>query len=182
ARACERDGPYDVIDVASGEGLVLGLRQWLGAYPETALVCRSNGLEHLNYQRMLDDHEAGLMHKPWTRRLWYPLVRLNQVAAAARLCDRLLVLSEAERQYAVRSGWKKRQHVAVIGHGVSARFLEQAPPADASRGGGILFCGTWTGVKGVDYLVPAFTRLIDSGVRANLTILGSAVPAQAVRS
>jgi glycosyltransferase involved in cell wall biosynthesis len=180
ARACARHGPYDVVDVASAEGLVLGLRR--RNYPGTALVCRSNGLEHLNYQRMLDDHTAGLMHKPWTRRLWYPLVRLNQVAAAARLCDRLLVLSEAERQYAVRSGWKKRQHVAVIGHGVSARFLEQAPLADAPRGGGILFCGTWTGVKGVDYLVPAFTRLIDGGVRANLTILGSAVPAQVVRS
>jgi glycosyltransferase involved in cell wall biosynthesis len=182
ARAFARHGHYDVVDVASAEGLMLGLRQRLGAYPGTALVCRSNGLEHLNYRRMLDDHTAGLMHKPWARRLWYPLVRLNQVAAAARLCDRLLVLSEVDREFAVGRGWKKRQHVAVIGHGVSARFLEQAVPTDASRGGGILFCGTWTGVKGVDYLVPAFTQLIDSGAPVNLTILGPAIPEQAVRA
>ena len=54
-----------------------------------AFVCRSNGLEHLNYARMVDDHREGLRGKPWSRRVWYPLSRLTQVTAAARLADSL---------------------------------------------------------------------------------------------
>ena len=70
----------------------------------------------------------------------------------------------------------------MIGHGVSAHFLDQAPRADFPRGEGILFCGTWTGVKGVDYLVAAFTQLLDGGVRVPLTILGPGVSEEAVCS
>src|SRR6185503_19917617 len=84
-RAFGARGPYDVIDIASAEGLWIALFRRAGRFSHAAIVSRSNGLEHLNYRRMLDDHAAGLLHKPWTRRLWYPALRLWQVAAAARL-------------------------------------------------------------------------------------------------
>ncbi len=119
-----RNGPYDVVDVASAEGL------WLAAGKRTALngavvIARSNGLEHLNYQRMLDDHAAGLSHKPWTRRLFHPAVRLTQVAAAARAADRLLLLNESDRDFAVERRWKSPGSIDVVAHGVSTRFPER---------------------------------------------------------
>lgn len=180
-RMFKERGPYDVIDVASAEGLwiaSLGRRSFNGA----AVISRSNGLEHLNYQRVLDDAAAGLASKPWTRRLFHPAVRLTQVAAAARAADRLLLLNEADRRFALERHWKPETCIDVVPHGVSRRFIEETPAMHADRGGGILFCGTWTAVKGVAYLTEAFARLIRAGSTVNLTILGGAVGEDEIRS
>ena len=66
---------------------------------------------------------------------------------------------------------------------MSSRFLADAPVRpDAARGRGILFCGTWTDVKGVRYLADAFSQMVAPGVAGNLTILGGAVPADEIRA
>ncbi len=171
---------YDVIDVASAEGAVLALRERLAAGDPTAVVSRSHGLEHRNFRRLLDDHTAGFVRKGWYRRWWYPLSRMSQVALAARLADRLIVLNAGDAEFAVARGWKRRDAIDVVPHGVSARFLASAPAPDARRGGGLLFCGTWDDVKGVPYLADAFSRLITSMPSARLTILGHGAPAEAV--
>ena len=172
---------YDVLDVASAESLWIGLLKQIGAYRDTALICRSNGLEHLNYRRMIDDHDAGLTRKGWTRRIWYPLTRLSQVAIAARAADRLLLLNDVDRRFALERGWQVEDRIDVVPHGVSERYL-QDQPGSASRGHGLLFCGTWDNMKGIAYLVAAFDRLCASGRAWPLTILGPGVPADAVMS
>lgn len=182
AKALHADGDYDVVDAASAEGIWFGALRRLGRYRQVALVCRSNGLEHLNYRRMLGDHDAGLLYKPWTRRIYHPLVRLSQVAGAARFADRMILLNDIDRDYVLAHGWKKPDEAIVVEHGVSDVFLQSAPPADAKRGRGILFCGTWTGMKGVDYLAPAFAQLLERGIQARLSILGGAVPDSIIRS
>jgi glycosyltransferase involved in cell wall biosynthesis len=181
-RAFHRRGPYDVVDLASAEGLWVAVLRRAGLFSGAAIVARSNGIEHLNYRRMLDDHAAGLLHKPWTRRLWYPALRLSQVAAAARAADRLIVLNEADRAFAISRRWKLDDAIDLVPHGVSTRFLVDVPPPDHPRGGGILFCGTWDAMKGVHYLAGAFSRLIERGRSVNLTILGGAMPAETIRS
>lgn len=174
-------GPYDVIDVASAEGLWIGVRR-SGVLRDSVVISRSNGLEHLNYQRMLDDHAAGLLRKPWTRRLYHPLVRLTQVEAAARAADRLLLLNDVDRDFVLEHGWKPEQAIEVVPHGVSSRFLESPPSEREPRGGGILFCGSWTGVKGVHDLVAAFTELARTVQGPRLTILGGGLPEQDIRA
>src|SRR5262245_61795189 len=162
---------YDVVDAASAEGLWFGVQRRLGGWKKTALVCRSNGLEHLNYLRMIEDSAAGLTTKPWTRRGWYPASRLSEGAAAARVADRLILLNDGDRQFAVERGWQPASRIDVIPHGVSERFLGD-PPGRESRGGGVLFCGTWDHVKGIAYLVAAFQQLAESGRPVPLTVLG----------
>ena len=183
-QAVRKSGPYDIVDVASAEGLWLAVlrRARLTSGKPTPIIARSNGLEHLNYQRMLDDDAAGLWKKPWTRRWWYPAVRLSQVALAARLADRLIVLNGVDREFAVSEGWKPSAAIDLVGHGVSTRFLADAPPADHPRGGGILFCGTWDHMKGIHYLAAAFSSLVLQGRTSNLTILGGGVPAASIRA
>ncbi len=178
-RAIATRGRYDVIDVASAEGLWAGALRASVARP--AVIARSNGLEHLNYARLLDDHTAGLTSKPWTRRLFYPAVRLTQVAAAARLADRLLLLTETDRAFALRRGWQRADHIDLVPHGVSSAFLAAPPDAGQPRGRGILFCGTWTDMKGVTYLADAFSRLVAAGTKVNLTVLGGGVPDATIR-
>lgn len=173
---------YDVVDAASAEGLWLGLLNLIPDRRREALVCRSNGLEHLNYTRMLTDHYAGLRRKSRLRRLWYPASRLSQVALAARLADALLVLNEADKVFALNQGWQPPERITIVPHGISERFLAGAPPADAPRGAGLLFCGTWDYVKGTPYLCMAMTRLHARGHRIPLTIMGPGVPADTVLS
>ncbi|HYM23050.1 MAG TPA: glycosyltransferase family 4 protein [Vicinamibacterales bacterium] len=180
-RAVRTNGRYDVIDVASAEGLWLGALRRLGML-SAAVVARSNGLEQLNYQRMLEDHDAGISQKPWTRRVWYPAVRLSQVAAAARWADRMILLNAADREYAVSRGWKPESRIDLVPHGVSSRFLADVPPAGSPRGRGILFCGTWDAMKGIHYLTAAYATLIARGRRVPLTVLGGGVPADTILS
>lgn len=170
---------YDVIDAASAEGLWIGVQKRLGRHRHTALICRSNGLEHLNYRRMLDDSREGLVAKGWSRRLWYPASRLSQVAAAARLSDRLIVLNAADRDFAVRRGWLPPARVDIVPHGVSERFLG-APAGAATRGGGVLFCGSWDHMKGIRYLTEAFGQLARDASPVRLTVLGAGVPASRI--
>jgi glycosyltransferase involved in cell wall biosynthesis len=183
ARAVARNHTaYDVIDVASAEGAVLGLARLLRHGDATAIVSRSHGLEHRNYQRLLDDHDAGLAQKGWHRRWWYPVARLSQVALAARLADRLIVLNEGDRDFAVGRGWKSHDAIDVIPHGVSDSFLTSAIQGDTPRGKGILFCGTWDDVKGVSYLAEAFSGLVERMPAARLTVLGPGMSDDAVRA
>lgn len=170
---------YDVLDVASAEGLWIGVARRIGRYGGTAYVSRSHGLEHANYRRMLGDARAGLTRKPWTRRLWYPASRLSQVALAARLSDAMIVINEADREYAIARGWKPPAAVTVVGHGTSPAF-QQEFDADAPRGAGLLFCGSWDHTKGVAYLADAMSRLRAAGRRYPLTVLGPGLPPEAV--
>ena len=169
---------YDIVDTSSAEGLSFGVSRRFGRHSRTAYVCRSHGLEHRNYQRMLDDAREGLTHKPWTRRVWYPASRLSQVAAAAKLADRMIVLTAADRDFAQSRGWLPADRIDVIPHGVSGRFLHEAPAT--ARGGGVLFCGPWDHVKGASYLVDAWAALVEGGCRVPLTVLGPGRPANDV--
>ena len=173
---------YDVVDAASAEGLFFGLIGLIGRRDRAAFVCRSNGLEQLNYARMLDDHHHGLRQKSKWRRIWYPLSRLTQVAAAARLADALLLLNDVDRTYAVERGWQPPERVTVVPHGISARLFAEAPASGSPRGGGLLFCGTWDHMKGIAYLCAAMDRLHATGHPLRLTVLGPGVPKDMVLS
>src|SRR4029078_12274229 len=144
-------GRYDVIDVSSAERVRSGVLKKIGSYKRTPLICRSNGLEHLNYRRMLDDHHAGLTRKGWHPRSWDSLTRLSQGEAAARLSDRLLLLNEGDRGYALDHGWKTDDRIDVVPHGVSERFLAADEESiDAGRGAGVLFFRSWGCVTRID--------------------------------
>lgn len=170
---------YDVLDIASAEGLWVAARRRLGRSTVPAIICRSNGLEHLNYRRMIDDSHEGLGRKPWTRRFWYPASRLSQVAAAARAADRLLVLNEGDKHFAVHRRWKAADLVDVVPHGVSERFLE-GPPHEARLPARAIFCGAWDHVKGVAYLARAFDELAARGRDVPLTVLGPGLSREVV--
>jgi glycosyltransferase involved in cell wall biosynthesis len=179
-RAFHTNGPYDVVDVAGAEGAAFRTLRSRGIASGAAFVSRSNGLEHLNYARLLDDAREGLVPKPWPRRIWYPAVRLRQVRRAIAACDRLILINDQDREFVVARGWKSPDAIDVIGHGLSERFLT-APPAEAPRGAGVLFCGSWDPVKGGPYLTAAWRILAADGGAPPLTILGGGRPAEVIR-
>jgi glycosyltransferase involved in cell wall biosynthesis len=179
AKRVRAHGAYDVIDVASAEGFVIAKRRGFTGAAATAVVSRSNGLEHLNYKRMLADHDAGIQAKPWPRRIAFPALRLPQVAGALRAAERAIVLNPADRDFIIAHGWKQPDEVDLVPHGVSDEFMRAGATLHA-RGSGLLFCGSWDTVKGVDYLIAAFAEIARRMDSARLTVLGPGVPAEAV--
>jgi GT2 family glycosyltransferase/glycosyltransferase involved in cell wall biosynthesis len=177
-RAFDANGPYDIVDVAGAEGAAFQTLRARGNCAGSAFVSRSNGLEHLNYARLLHDAREGLVSKPWPRRLWYPAIRLRQVRRAIAASDRLILLNEQDRAFVVARGWKSPDAIDVIGHGLSDGFVP--PPSDAPRGAGVLFCGSWDPVKGGPYLAAAWRMLAADGGAPPLTILGGGRPAAAI--
>jgi glycosyltransferase involved in cell wall biosynthesis len=174
ARAVDRartSEPPDVIDASSAEGYALSRRR--GGGPQV-IVARSHGLEHLNYQRMLEDAREGLAGRAWYRRIWYPAVRLRLVAGAARRADRLIVLNEGDRDFAIAQRWKDPDRIDVVPHGLAAMFQDPAP--HRHRRNGFLFCGSWDPVKGIDDLARAFAIVHRARPDAALTVLGPGVP------
>jgi glycosyltransferase involved in cell wall biosynthesis len=180
ARAVRDRGAYDVIDIAGAEGAAFAALRRDAVAARAAFISRSHGLEHRNYARLLDDARAGLTSKPWHRRVWYPAVRLRQVRRAIAACDRLLLLTDADRAFIFARGWKTPDAVDVVGHGVSDRFLAQTPPAGTPRGAGVLFCGSWDPVKGTRYLAAAWRELAAQAPPPPLTILGGGRPADLI--
>jgi glycosyltransferase involved in cell wall biosynthesis len=180
ARAVHDRGPYDIVDVAGAEAVACGALRRSGGAGSAALISRSNGLEHLNYARLIEDADAGLVSKRWYRRFWYPAVRLRQVRRAIQGCDRVILINERDREYVLQQRWRAADAIDVIPHGVSERFFEAAPPADAPRGAGVLFCGSWDPVKGVHYLAGAWKALAADANPPKLTVLGGGRPAAAI--
>jgi glycosyltransferase involved in cell wall biosynthesis len=180
-RAFRTDGPYDVIDIAGAEGAAFRALRSRGVAAGAAFVSRSNGLEHRNYARLLEDAREGLVSKPWPRRIWYPAVRLRQVRRAIAACDRLILINDGDRAFVVTQRWKSPDAIDVIGHGLPESFLT-APPTDAPRGAGVLFCGSWDTVKGAPYLAAAWRILAADGGAPPLTILGGGHPAEVIRA
>ena len=170
---------FDIVDVASAEGVWIGAARRVGAYRRTAFICRSHGLEQLNYQRMLDDDAVRLVRKPKWKRIWYPMSRLSQVALAARLADGLIVLNERDWSYVLSRAWQPPDRVTVIPHGMSEAFLNGSARA-ATGGAGVLFCGTWDHMKGVHYLARALDLLVERGTSVPLTVLGPGISAEAI--
>ena len=157
---------YDVIDASSAQGCRLPRG--------TAMVARSHGLEHRYYRELLDDARAGLLHKPWTHRLWYPPACLWQVERALRRARRVIVPNGGDRDFIVGRGWAPAARIDVIPHGMDVARWRAAPAPDAPRGQGLLFCGWWTTSKGVAYLAAAYRQLLAAGAAPPLTLLGVA--------
>jgi hypothetical protein len=99
---------YDVVDIASAEGLWIGVRR-RSAGTKKAFINRSNGLEHLNYRRMLDDHDAGSLEGLDAA----DLVSAHAAVAGrggARLADRLLLLNEGDRRTRWTTAGSRERH------------------------------------------------------------------------
>ncbi len=172
-RAWEQRGPYDVLDVVAAEAAVLARRRQ--AFPGAALIARSHGLDHLFYRGLVEDHRAGLLHKPWWRRVWYPVARLRPAAGAMRQADAVILLSERERAFVLEQGWQPAPRLAVIAHGIEPERRDAAPAPDARRGAGLLFAGAWYTSKGNRTLAQAHGLLARQGLAMPLTLLGGGI-------
>ena len=175
----EQREPYDVIQISGGDGYLAPLLRHDRRGRRRLLVARCHGLEHRYWEAFRREVRAGFTHVTLRHRLYFGGLRLRQVEMTIRAVDLLNCHTEADARYAIAKGWKRRDQVVILPSGVEPRWftaeIEQA--AGTKR---ILFCGSWTWMKGVRVLVGVFERLaaLDSGAR--LTVLGASADERTV--
>jgi glycosyltransferase involved in cell wall biosynthesis len=176
-RASHQGRPYDLIDVSSGDGFLVGMLRTVLGLRKSRYLCRTMGWEQEDYRvRVMAGAVPGWTS--WRKGLLYRLIRFRQVQLSVQSADALITLSSGDRRFAFERGWKDLDRIYVVPCGVDDEFLNGAP---SSRGGGLLYWGTWSARKGIAELVQAYTLLWSRGCEAPLTIGGCWDAVDAVR-
>ena len=181
-QVCKREeqrGAYDVIQISGGDGYLARLLRHDSHGRRRLIVARCHGLEHRYWESFRREVRAGFAHATLRHRFYFGGLRLKQVEMTIRAADLLNCHTEQDAGYAIAKGWKRPDQVVILPSGIEPEWFasELQPLADTKR---ILFCGSWTWMKGTRVLVDVFERLaaLDSGVR--LTVLGGAADERTV--
>ena len=145
----------DVVDAASAEGLWLGVLKKFGALSANAVRLPLERPRAPELPRACSTTTTpGSSGSRGRAASGIPRRRLSQVAAAARLADRLILLNEGDREFALDRGWQPPDRVDVVPHGVSQEFLDDDPgPRRAARPAACCSAARGITIKGITYLV-----------------------------
>jgi glycosyltransferase involved in cell wall biosynthesis len=177
----EQSEGYDVVQVSGGDGYLAPLLRHDRRGRRRLVVAMCHGLEHRYWEAFRSEVRAGFAPATLRHRLYFGGLRLKQVEMSIRGADLFNCHTEADARYAIEKGWKRRHEVAILPSGIQPEWfapdIEQAPATKR-----LLFCGSWTWMKGARVLVSVFERLaaVDPGVR--LTVLGAGTDEQTVLS
>ena len=167
----QREG-YDVIQVSGGDAYLAPLLRHDRRGRRRLVVAMCHGLEHRYWEAFRSEVRAGFAPVTLRHRLYFGGLRLKQVEMSIRGADLLNCHTEADARYAIAKGWKRPDQVAVLTTGIQPEWfasdLEQAPATKR-----ILFCGSWTWMKGARVLVSVFERLAAVDPEVRLTVLGA---------
>lgn len=174
-------GSYDVIQISGGDGYIAPLLRRDRAGRRRLIVARSHGLEHRYWEAFGLAISAGLTTTTLRHRAYFGLLRLRQVELAVRAADLLNCYTAEDAEYVTARGWKRPSQVVILPSGIEPAWLNRSPdPTTSTRR--ILFCGSWTWVKGVGVLIPVFERLAAADPEVTLTAAGTGVVPTAVRA
>jgi glycosyltransferase involved in cell wall biosynthesis len=173
-------GRYDVIQVSGGDGYLAPLLRGRGS-GRRLLVARCHGLEHRSWEA----HQRAAAE--WgdqvtaRHRLYFGGLRLKQVELTIRACDLFNCHTEADADYVVDRGWKRRDEVRVIPSGIEEPWFG-LPIAERPTGRRILWLGSWSWMKGPGTLAATFAALCAHDPQMSLTMLGTGVDTSTVVS
>ena len=174
-------GSYDVIQISGGDGYIAPLLRRDRDGRRRLIVARSHGLEHRYWEAFRLATSAGLTTTTLRHRAYFGSLRLRQVEWAIRAADLLNCHTPDDAEYVTARGWKRPSQIVILPSGIEPAWLNLSPdPTTTTRR--VLFCGSWTWMKGVSILVPVFERLAAADPEATLTAAGTGVGPDAVRA
>ncbi|TAK66837.1 MAG: glycosyltransferase family 1 protein [Dehalococcoidia bacterium] len=174
-RALEAErGPYDVVQISSGDGYVAPrLRRDIRGR-RRLVVAQCHGLEHRYWDVFLGEVVAGRLRTSLKHRLHFGKLRLKQAELSIRRADLLNCHTAADGQYAIDRGWKRPGQVSIMPNGIDPSWIG-AVAGYRPRAERVLFCGSWTWMKGPRVLAAAFERLAADRPYLRLTVLAGGV-------
>lgn len=168
----EQRGSYDVIQISGGDGYLAPLLRRDRHGRRRLLVARCHGLEHRYWESFQREAKAGHAHATLRHRLYFGGLRLKQVELTIRAADLFNCHTEPDARYAIANGWKRDDQVVVLPSGIEPDWFPSELGREASTKR-IVFCGSWTWMKGPRVLVRVFERLAAHDPEVRLTVLGS---------
>jgi glycosyltransferase involved in cell wall biosynthesis len=179
ARLARDGGGFDVVDASTGDA-------WLWARARRAmrrrslLVCRLHGLEHSFWEQELREAGATGARPPLTTRLYHGGLRLREVAAALRGSDACFFLNAGERARAVAELGVRPERACVVRNGIPADLVGLPAPGAVDGPLRIAHVGSYTARKGVRFLAPAISAVLERHPAATMSYLGTRQPADRV--
>jgi len=181
-RAIEAEcGPYDVVQISGGDGYVAPRLRRDSRGRRRLVVARCHGLEHRYWDAFRAEVSAGHLRASLRHRLYFGWLRLKQVEFSIRRADLLNCHTDADARYAIDRGWKRPGQVLVMPNGIEPSWFD-AVTEYRPRAERILFCGSWTWMKGTRVLARAFGQLAHERPHVRLTVLAGGVDAATVLS
>ncbi|MBI5287637.1 MAG: glycosyltransferase family 4 protein [Chloroflexi bacterium] len=171
-RAEARHGPFDVIQISGGDGYIAPLLRCDSSGRRRLIVARSHGLEHRYWQAFLREVDAGRLRTTLRHRLHFGKLRLKQTELSIRAADLLNCHTQADADVAIDRCWKRPEQALVLPGGIEPDWLGIVQPS-TGRPRRLLFCGSWTWMKGAHVLARVFDRLATRDPQLTLTILGA---------
>ncbi len=172
-RLLRRGRDLDLIKFHSYSGWLFALlRPVRRAWRNVRIVTEFHGLGPL-YVAALQE-QARLTERPltWRFRLingWF----MNQILGIeCNRSDRVLCLNSNEVKFLATKGWAEPSQIATYKNGVPAEFfaIRREYRHDATT---LFFVGQWNEIKGIRYLVQAFTQLAEEHPHLKLICAGT---------
>jgi glycosyltransferase involved in cell wall biosynthesis len=132
-----------------------------------------HGLEPLYYQRLQQEIPLSRRYRLLHGKLMMTLLRNSSRAA-----DMLFCLNSEEAAYLVANEWGERDRVQTVSNSVPESFFLQRKYRP--RATQLLFVGQWLPMKGIAYLVEAFTRVATANPDLQLCCAGTMAPEEQV--
>jgi glycosyltransferase involved in cell wall biosynthesis len=173
------NGPFDVVQISGGDGFLAPLLRRDHEGHRRLVVARCHGLEHRYWQAFRCEARDGRLRASLRHRLYFGGLRLKEVEWSIRGADLLNCHTEEDADYVVARGWKRRDQVLVLPGGIESDWFGVAP-GTGEPPKRLLFCGSWTWMKGPRILADVFRRLALSHDGMELTVAGAGVEPEVV--
>jgi len=142
------------------------------AWRKVRIVTEFHGLEPIYFAALQEE----TLHSQRRLSLRYRLINgwlmKQMLRIACGRSDRVLCLNTNEFSFLASNGWAAPSHIATIKNGVPCEFFEirrNYRRASAT----LLFVGQWNEMKGIRYLVEAFTQIAEEDPSVNLICAGT---------
>lgn len=168
ALAAVRSHPPDVVSFAGAESWLAALLLSRRRGRRFLLVSHSNGIE--SHASEVLQRELGSSTPDGRPRRFYQVDQTRLLERAFTQVDGIVTLSEFDRAYVLRRGFRPDGRVAAVEPCLPSEFLGQ--PLDPVRPTRVGFCGSWLARKGVDLLRRDLNRLLGERGGLELVLIG----------
>ncbi len=186
-RLIARRGPFDILDLSSGDGWV-----YTALHPRRRrrngplVAARSHGLEHVLDQVTRREARSGGKPLSWKYPLYNGGYRLWECAQSFRAADLGLFLNLGDIEYATGKLGVPAANAVLARNGTAPLFLQHAatlaaapPPAEPAH---VAFVGSYLPRKGVAVLRDAMVSVLTQCEHTTLGFFGTGLGAEAVRA
>lgn len=167
--------PFDVIDASTSDS-------WLWAKlfrrfcPNTALITRSHGLEHIVHLVNLEESARGNLNLSWKYPIYHGGFRLWEVKTSIENADLTLMLNNRDHDYAHQELGIASEKLTIVPNGIPEEFIDlpwESTPQSPDSTIRIAQVGSFIDRKGIKYSIPALNNILKRFDNVEMSFLGT---------